>query len=131
VNVTVENKGDLIETFIVTAYAANVTGSYVIGEQQTTLNPAETMTLTFTWTTTGYAYGNYTVWAYAWPVPGETDTTDNNLTDGWVVVSMLGDLTGGTPNPWDFVPDGKVSGVDVSVVSRCFGSWPEAQPPIR
>jgi hypothetical protein len=61
--------------------------------------------------------GQYTIWAYAWPVPGETDTTDNTFTDGWVIVSMVGDITG--PNGW---PDGKVDIRDVAKVSRIYGA---------
>ena len=36
-------------------------------------------------------------------------------------MSIVGDLTGGTPNPYDFVPDGKVQIVDVAVVAKFFG----------
>jgi len=103
-----------------------------IGTTAVTGTPSGSSTLlTFEWNTTGVAHGDYIISAYASPVPGETDTSDNNFAGGRIVVSMIGDLTGGTPSPWDFVPDGKVGGVDVSVVSRCFGSSPETVPPIR
>jgi len=111
VNVTAENKGDFTETLNVTAYAVNVTGSYVIGEQQTTLNPAENTTLTFTWNTAGFAYGNYTISAYAWPVPNETNTGDNTLVDGVVTVVLAGDLN----------DDGIVDYRDINRVARMFG----------
>jgi hypothetical protein len=62
-------------------------------------------------------------------VPGETDTVDNDFTGGWVRVSTVGDLTGGTPNPWDFVPDGKVDGKDIAVVALRFGSAPGCTSP--
>jgi hypothetical protein len=42
---------------------------------------------------------------------------------------MVGDLTGGTPNPWGFVPDGKVDGKDIAIVALCFGSAPGCPPP--
>jgi len=32
--------------------------------------------------------------AYAWPVPGETDTADNTFTDGTVHVGLIGDVNG-------------------------------------
>jgi hypothetical protein len=35
--------------------------------------------------------GNYTITATATTVQGETDTADNTLTDGWVVVTIAGD----------------------------------------
>jgi hypothetical protein len=116
------NQGDFTEIFNVTVYA-NTTS---IATQTVTLTSKNSTTITFTWNTAGFAKGNYTIWAYAWPVLGETDTTDNTLPDGWVIVAMVGDLTGGTANPWDFVPDGVVDGSDLIVCARCYGSW---QPP--
>jgi hypothetical protein len=76
-------------------------------------------TITFTWNTTGFAKGNYTLWAYAWPVQGETDTADNTLSGGWVIVAMVGDLT--SPNGW---PDGKVDARDIALVCKYFGWMP-------
>jgi hypothetical protein len=64
----------------------------------------------------GIAYGNYTISAYAQPVLGETNIADNNFTGGWVIVSMVGDITG--PDGW---PDGKCDIRDVSAVARLFG----------
>jgi hypothetical protein len=126
ITVTVENQGGFLETFNVTVYA-NTTA---IETQTVNSMPNGTSTiLTFTWDTSGFAKGKYTISAYAWPVPGETDTADNNFTGGWVRVSMVGDLTGGTPNPWDFVPDGKVDGKDIAIVALCFGSAPGCPPP--
>jgi len=66
--------------------------SHAIGTQTVTLESGASTTLTFTWNTTDFAKGNYTISAYAWPVLGETDTTDNTFIDGWVVVAMVGDI---------------------------------------
>jgi parallel beta-helix repeat protein len=96
----------------------------------TTLAGRDSKTITFIWNTTGFALGNYTISAYASPVTGEVEMSDNTLKDGWVVVGMVGDLTGGSANPWDFVPDGVVDGSDLSIVAKCYGSWPGAQPPM-
>jgi hypothetical protein len=90
INVTVTNKGEFTETFNVTLYA-NTTK---IETKQITLTSATSTTITYTWNTTGFAKGNYTIWAYAWPVQGETDTTDNIYTDSWIIVSTVGDVTG-------------------------------------
>jgi hypothetical protein len=79
--------------------------------------------LTFSWNTSGFVKGNYTLWAYAWPVPGETDTEDNTLIDGWAIVAMVGDITG----LQRFVPDGKVEIDDVAEVAYAYGS-PQANP---
>jgi hypothetical protein len=74
--------------------------------------------------------GSFTLSAFLDQVIGEQNTANNNFTDGWIVVSMVGDLTGGSENPWDFVPDGVVDGSDLSIVAKCYGSWPAAPPPM-
>ena len=58
------------------------------------LESGSSATISFTWNTTGVAEGNYTTGAVADTVPGETDTTDNTFVYGWVVVTILGDVTG-------------------------------------
>jgi hypothetical protein len=87
---TVENQGPATETFNVTVYA-NATE---IGTQEVTLTSGNSTTLTFTWDTTGFAKGNYTINAYAWPIPGETDTADNTYVDGIIHVTIPGDVDG-------------------------------------
>jgi parallel beta-helix repeat protein len=120
------NRGEYSETFNVTVYV-NTTS---VGSVALPLESSSTINITLSWNTTGFAKGNYIISAYAWPVPGETDKSDNNFTGGWVVVSIVGDLTGGTSNVWDFVPDGKCDGKDVSVAAKCFGSYPGCLPPL-
>jgi len=56
------------------------------------LPSGKSTTITFTWDTTGFAKGNYTISAYVTPVPGETDLMDNNFTDGTIAVTIRGDL---------------------------------------
>jgi hypothetical protein len=116
ISVTVADRGNSIETFNLTAYA-NTT---IIATQNITLPSGNSTTVMFSWNTTAFAKGNYTISAYSLPVPGETSTADNNLTGGWVFVSMVGDLTGPIP----FVPDGKVDIRDIAVVAKAFGSAP-------
>ena len=110
INITFKNWGQCEETFDFTVYA-NTTN---IGTQHLTLANGNSITITFTWNTTGFAKGNYSVWAYAWPVLGEKDKTDNTYTDGWVVVTILGDING------DFRVDIK----DLVLVIKHFGSYP-------
>jgi hypothetical protein len=114
-NITVkaENQGDFPETFNVTLYA-NTTA---IKTTEVTLPSKSSTSIIFVWNASGFVKGNYTLWAYAWPVLGETETADNNFTDKFVFVSMVGDLTGSIPN----VPDGKVETKDVAMVSQAFG----------
>jgi len=110
INVTVENQGDLTETFNVTAYA-NTT---VIQTKTNTLPSGNSTTITFTWDATGFAKGNYTVSANATAVPGETDLSDNSFTDGIVAIVHDGDVDG----------NGKVDLTDVLAVALAFGARP-------
>jgi hypothetical protein len=88
-------------------------GTPPIGAKTVTNLPNGTsITITFTWNTTGCAKGNYTIWAYAWRVLGETDTTDNTCTDSIIYVGFPGDVNG----------DGKVELKDVYRVSCAYGS---------
>jgi len=125
INMAVVNDGDSFETFNITARADAI----VIGTEEVVLASGNSTTITFAWNTTSSAYGNYTINAYAWPGVNETNTANNNSTDGWVVVAGVGDLTGGTPNALDFVPDGKVDIVDVAIVARYFGQKAPPAPP--
>ena len=110
INVTVENQGDFNETFNVTVYA-NATE---IETKQVTLANGASTTVTFTRNTTGFVKGNYTIWAYAWPVQGETDTADNTFVDGWVFVAMPGDVNG----------DGVVDIFDCVTIALAYDSTP-------
>jgi hypothetical protein len=110
INVTVENQGDLTETFNVTTYA-NTT---LIETKEITLTGGNSTTIVLTWDTTGFAKGNYTIIAYAWPVSGETDITDNTFTDGWVEIVIPGDVNG----------DGIVDIFDLVLVASAYGLTP-------
>jgi hypothetical protein len=107
ITVTAENHGGFTETFNVTAYA-NTT---IIASQAVTLTSGNSTTITFTWNTTGFAYGNYSISAVADTVPGETDTADNTFIDGWVYVGIPGDINA----------DGIVEMMDFYVLSQHFG----------
>jgi len=88
INVTITNEGNFTETFNVTVYANTAT----VNQTELTLTNCASATITLTWDTTDFAKGNYTIWAYAWPVPRETDTADNTFTDGIVIVGIPGDI---------------------------------------
>jgi hypothetical protein len=110
VTVLVANRGGNAETFSVTAY---VNGT-VIGTQQVSLNATDQTIITFTWTTKGSVYGNYTMSAYAWPVQGETYIADNTFTGGTVYAGIPGDVNG----------DGKVNVLDAILLSNSFFAKP-------
>ncbi len=107
VNATVENQGNHAETFNVTLYANTI----VIQTQRLIITSKTSTTTVFEWNTTGFVKGNYTIKAYAEPVQGETDILDNNFTDGWVFVAMVGDVDA----------NGKVDMIDLWEVARHFG----------
>lgn len=119
--VSVQNQGNLSETFNVTVYANTTTS---VWSQNVTLSSGNSTDIPFLWNCTGFARGNYTIWAYAWPVQGETNTDNNNFTGGNVTVSLLGDLTG--PTGW---PDNKVDIKDISLVAKNFGKVVPPGPP--
>jgi hypothetical protein len=119
INVTIANQGDYTETSNATAYA-NTT---IIASQNVTLTAGNSTTVTFTWNTTGFAYGNYTLSAYALPVPGETDTTDNNYTSSIPVhVGVPGDISG----PTQGVYDGTTNMRDVQYLILLFNTNPSS-----
>ena len=107
INVTIENQGNYTETFNVRVFA-NTTS---IASQTVTLSSGSSATLTFTWDTSGFAKGNYTISAYALSLPGETDTADNSFFDGWVFITIPGDVNG----------DEKVNILDCMTLANHFG----------
>jgi len=128
INATVENQGGFTEIFNVTGYAdldtAVIGDEITIGTDVVTLTCGDSENVPFTWNTTGVAKGNYTISVYAVPVLDETETVDNMFTDGWVIVSMVGDVTG--PDGW---PDGKCDIRDVALVALYFGQSVPPAPP--
>jgi PKD repeat protein len=89
ISVTVENQGDYTETFNVTCYAnTTIITTFV----NITLTSGNAVTFTFVWETAGFAKGDYAIMVSAIPVQGEADTTDNDLTDGWIYVGIPGDI---------------------------------------
>lgn len=100
-------------TFAVTTPPTQTTQ---IGKQLISLNPGTSTLLAFIWNTMGYPKGNYTISAIAETVPGEANTTNNTFTDNWVIVAMVGDVSGPAG-----VPDGKVDIRDLAAMAKVFG----------
>jgi parallel beta-helix repeat protein len=108
INVFVMNYGAYTEVFNVTIYA-NTTAIDTISNF--TLSSRSSAILNFTWDTTGFAKGNYTLWAYATPVENETDITDNTMVAGTVYVGIVGDV----------IDDGKVDMKDIGYACMHYG----------
>jgi len=88
INVTIQNQGEYEETFTVTLYV-NAT---IINLENISLISKQSTTIATIWNTTDFAKGNYILRAYASPVTNETDTSDNELIDGLVFVTIPGDV---------------------------------------
>jgi hypothetical protein len=110
ISVTVANFGNNDEDFNVTTYA-NAT---LIAKQEITLTVGNSTTISFGWSTAGFAYGNYTIKVIADTVPGETNTADNTFVGGSIVVTIPGDLNG----------DLKVTLSDLVILANAYGSKP-------
>ena len=108
VTVTVQNLGTIQEEFNVTVYANSTEiGTFL----SINLQSGSSVDLTLTWDTTGFAKGNYAISGYAWPVLREANLEDNTLVDGWVLITIPGDVNG----------DKKVNILDCILISNHFG----------
>jgi hypothetical protein len=112
IEVFVKDYGVFSETFNVTAYL-NTT---VVGTQMITLASAEEIELLFNNSTVNMTKGEYNLSASAGPVSGETNTSDNSLFDGSVIITIPGDLNG----------DGSVDIYDAIILSKAFNSTPSS-----
>ena len=111
-NTTAENHGDSTETFALTIYANDT----AIATRLTTVMNGSSTTVTVIWDTTDFATGNYTLSVYAHPVPGETNTANNNLTSPVTVMVMM---------PGDILPPfGAVDMKDIAYVAKRFSTDP-------
>jgi len=111
---TVENQGNVSETFNVTAYA----NMAAIEKLQITLGPGENKTITFKWDTTGVSYGNYAISATAETLPFESETADNTLVGDCVLITIAGDVDGDKD-------------VDIYDVVRMSGAYGILKPDLR
>jgi hypothetical protein len=105
---TLQNLGSFNEYFNVTIYA----NSTIINTLNFNLTSGKATTQDLLWNTTGFTYGNFTISAYTWPVPGETNTANNNFTGNVVTVTIPGDING----------DFKVGLTDLVLLAQAYGS---------
>ena len=110
VTVKVGNYGVYNETFNVTVYT-NIT---VLGFQAVTLSSGTKADVLFVKSSSSFSKGYYTLNASADLVSGETEIDDNTLADGWVLVTIPGDVNG----------DKKANILDAIVLANAFDSKP-------
>jgi len=109
ISIMMFNYGNYTENINITIYA-NTT---IIGEIDNINIASRNYTIVqYVWNTSGFVKGNYTISAYAEPVMGEADTEDNRKEDGWVIVTIPGDVDG----------DGQVFWQDLLAVLLAYGS---------
>jgi len=113
INLVVENYGDRTEISNVTIYAGTTIISVI---SNITVLSGGSAIFTFTWNTTSFAKGNYTIWAYVWAVQGEINISNNALANGFVTVTTPGDING----------DRNVNFLDAIILGRAFGSQPNS-----
>ena len=112
-NITIANRGNFTETFRLFStcgFIRNLTlpsGAEIIVENL--IN------------TTNLRKGKYGLYALIPPCFDDCNPCDNIRIEGNFTVAMIGDITGGTPNVFDFVPDGKVDMKDIGVIAKYFG----------
>jgi plastocyanin len=84
IDVTVENEGNVPETFNATVFYDDTP---IETKTDISLGAGLSTVLTYTWNTTGMNAGTYTLKVQATTVPGETETSDNTLVNGQVILS--------------------------------------------
>jgi len=110
INVTISNQGEFTETFKVTSYA----NASLIQTREVTLTAKNSTTLTFAWNTSNFVKGNFIISAFAKPIYGENYTANNYLTDGYVKVTIPGDIK----------YDSNVNFLDAILLGKCYNSEP-------
>lgn len=145
ISVSVANYGTFDEIVSVLV-VANETS---IQTQTLEILSGNTTTIVFVWYTDTYSNGDYFAVAFAQPVSGETDTSDNDLTAIQIVrITTSGDISGdfkvgpadfailssaygsaSTDSDWipnaDIDNNGKVGPSDFAILSSCYGQhWP-------
>ena len=110
VNVTIQNVGDYVESVNVTVYCED---DVIETFNVPTLLIGKSITLSFTWNTTGLIpCHNYVVECQADVLPGETNVENNVYVAGVVKIKMTGDVNG----------DGEINIIDIAAVAIAYGS---------
>jgi|GEM_PF-1112675 len=110
VNSTIKNQGDFIEITNATLY---INTSIIQKITQIILTSGNLTIISFTWNTTSFSYGNYTVSVALDPVLNESDIDDNILAAFQEVCVTI---------PGDVDADFDVDIFDIVLIAGCYGS---------
>ena len=110
VNSTIKNQGDFIEITNATLY---VNTTIIQAISQIILTSGNSIIISFTWNTTSFSYGNYTVSIALDPVLNESDIDDNILAAFQEVCVTI---------PGDVDADHDVDIFDIVLIAGCYGS---------
>jgi Dockerin type I domain len=116
INITVENRGQTVEYPSLTLFANSLSIGLL---ENVTLEPFETKTFTFTWSSTGFTNGLYVISGQAFVFPEDLNTTDDVNMENTVAI-----LLPGQAGPGDVNIDGIVNIIDLVVVALQFGRPP-------
>jgi outer membrane protein assembly factor BamB len=120
ITIFIQNKGNYSENVETSIYAGS---SMIASWNLNNLLAGNSAYFIATWNTTYFVYGNYTLSAYALPVPGETNTVDNNCTCSIPIhVGVSGDVSSVSQG----VPDGTVSMRDISYFIYLYNTQPKS-----
>jgi hypothetical protein len=108
ISVTIANYGTFDEEFNLSVFA----NSTLINQTAIALTASNITVVVFPCNTSGFFHGNYALWAYAEPIPSETNTANNNCTGDKAIVTILGDVDGNL----------KIDMGDIVIILDAFGS---------
>ena len=111
IRVTVENQAVYAETVNVTV---QILATEIGRSTNVSVAGRSSVTLDFSWDTTSWEYGNYSMRALAEPLLTEYDTSDNSFEDCWILLTIPGDING----------DQKVNVLDAIRIANSFNSKP-------
>jgi parallel beta-helix repeat protein len=106
----VENQGGKVENLDTTVYVGQVNVTF----QTFLLMGHNSLVHTFSWDSTGFSKGNYTLSTCVEPIEGEEDLADNTMYNDWVFITIPGDVNG----------DRRVNVLDAILIANSFNSKP-------
>jgi hypothetical protein len=114
----VKNAGDYSETSNVTIFASDYSGDYPVGNALAVVSPRSVKSIDILCSTAGLPKGPYILKAAVETVTGEAYTADNDVLQGTIFISLVGDVDG----------DRGVNIFDLVIMAQSYG---ECLPSLR